>query len=273
VASSSRHCASAAATQGSASTQVTTGQKETHPAPEVTILAERFGNHHRRLAADFICGRHVLEHIADPRNFLFNVHAATVGEGSPIFFEVPNALYTLQDGGIWDIIYEHRSYFTPSSLARLFEDRLQISRGGGKPSAGSSLPSTPSPAKQTRTPRGCGERTRAAGRIVRAHLSTKTWQVWSDRLVRYSRENRKVVVWGARAKATTFLNLLPSTAIDYVVDVNPRKQGRYIAGTGQQIVPPRFLLDYRPEKIICMNPNYVGEISSQLRRLRLLMSA
>ena len=37
-----------------------------------------------------------------------------------MFFEVPNSLYTLRDGGIWDLIYEHRSYFSPLSLARIF---------------------------------------------------------------------------------------------------------------------------------------------------------
>ena len=37
-----------------------------------------------------------------------------------IFFEVPNGLFTLRDKGVWDLIYEHISYFTPASLARAF---------------------------------------------------------------------------------------------------------------------------------------------------------
>jgi hypothetical protein len=44
------------------------------------------------------------------------------------------------------------------------------------------------------------------------------------------------------------------------VDLNPRKQGMYIAGVGQKIVYPEFLQDYQPEIIIIMNPIYEQEI-------------
>ena len=76
-------------------------------------------------------------------------------------------------------------------------------------------------------------------------------------------------MWGAGAKAATFLNLLRPIAVDYVVDVNPRKQGKYVVGTGQQIVPPEFLLEYRPDEIICMNPNYLDEIAFRVGTLGL----
>jgi hypothetical protein len=46
-----------------------------------------------------------------------------------------------------------------------------------------------------------------------------------------------------------------------VVDINPRKHGKYVVGTGQQIVPPEFIREYLPDEIICMNPNYREEIS------------
>ena len=81
---------------------------------------------------------------------------------------------------------------------------------------------------------------------------------WSCRLLKLESEGRKVVVWGAGAKGTTFLNLLRPAAVDYVVDMNPRKHGKYIIGTGQQIVPPEFLREYQADEIICMNPNYLG---------------
>jgi hypothetical protein len=70
---------------------------------------------------DLICCRHVLEHIADPVDFLTGIRNI-IGDRQnvAVFFEVPNALYTLRDLGIWDIIYEHCSYFTPSSLCALF---------------------------------------------------------------------------------------------------------------------------------------------------------
>ena len=76
-------------------------------------------------------------------------------------------------------------------------------------------------------------------------------------------------MWGAGAKATTFLNLLRPVAVDYVVDVNPRKHGKYVIGTGQRIVPPEFLREYLADEIICMNPNYLDEIACQARALGL----
>jgi ABC-type Fe3+-hydroxamate transport system substrate-binding protein len=45
-----------------------------------------------------------------------------------------------------------------------------------------------------------------------------------------------------------------------VVDLNPRKQGMYVAGTGQKIVPPEFLRDYQPDVIFVMNHIYENEI-------------
>jgi hypothetical protein len=55
--------------------------------------------------------------------------------------------------------------------------------------------------------------------------------------------------------------------IEYVVDINPRKQGMYLAGTGQQIVAPEFLRSYSPDLVIIMNSIYRDEISAQLREM------
>jgi C-methyltransferase C-terminal domain len=76
-------------------------------------------------------------------------------------------------------------------------------------------------------------------------------------------------VWGGGAKATTFLNLLKPASISYVVDVNPLKHGKYVVGTGQQIVPPEFLREYPADDIICMNSNYSAEIAKQAEALGL----
>ena len=57
--------------------------------------------------------------------------------------------------------------------------------------------------------------------------------------------------------------------IEYVVDINPHRQGSYMAGTGQKIVSPEFLKDYRPDIVIVMNPIYSEEITKQLKSMRL----
>ena len=77
---------------------------------------------------------------------------------------------------------------------------------------------------------------------------------------------RKVVAWGGGAKGVAFLNFLQiQNEIEYVVDINPHKQGKFIAGTGQEIVAPEFLATYQPDAIIVMNPIYQQEIETAVR--------
>jgi hypothetical protein len=51
------------------------------------------------------------------------------------------------------------------------------------------------------------------------------------------------------------------------VDINPRKQGKFIAGSGQEIVAPDFLRTYRPDLVIVMNPIYQEEIGRELAQM------
>ncbi len=64
------------------------------------------------------------------------------------------------------------------------------------------------------------------------------------------------------------MNILKTRGIiDYVVDINPRKAGKHVAGTGQTIVSPEFLTTYQPDVVVLMNANYQQEIGQQLAHL------
>jgi hypothetical protein len=81
---------------------------------------------------------------------------------------------------------------------------------------------------------------------------------------------RRTVVWGAGSKGVTFLNILPNShQISYVVDINPRKHGMFVAGSGQKIVPPSFLVEYRPDVVVVMNAIYIDEIRRTMEDLGL----
>jgi hypothetical protein len=83
-----------------------------------------------------------------------------------------------------------------------------------------------------------------------------------------NRGEKKMVVWGGGSKGVMFLNTLRAeNGVSYMVDINPRKQGMFVAGTGQEIVSPDFLRSYRPDTVIIMNPIYSEEIGGQLERL------
>jgi hypothetical protein len=91
---------------------------------------------------------------------------------------------------------------------------------------------------------------------------------WNTFLGQMRQGGKRVVTWGSSSNCVSFLTAVgESGAIEYVVDINPRKEGMYMPGTGQRIVGPEFLREYRPEKVIVINPMYVDEIGRELARL------
>jgi SAM-dependent methyltransferase len=218
---------------------------------------------------DFICSRHTLEHIGAPREFLEGIRSAAGRIGIPVFFEVPNSLYTVRDGGIWDIVYEHCSYFSPSSIARIFFDTgyqvLEVNEIFGGQFL--TLHARTGAADGGTGPVLSSELERAVSSF--SGIYNRKVNEWKRRLDELARARRKVVVWGAGSKGTTFLNLLRPSNLEYIVDVNPRKHGKFVAGTGQEIVAPEFLRSVRPEVVVCMNPNYSDEIAREIQSLGL----
>src|SRR5262249_13122948 len=90
---------------------------------------------------------------------------------------------------------------------------------------------------------------------------------WRRRIQQFRFDNKTVVVWGGGAKGVMFLNMLRVTAgagIDWVVDINPRKQGHFIPLMGQRIVGTDHLTLDPPDLVIVMNPEYEGEIRTML---------
>ena len=72
------------------------------------------------LSADFFVCRHTLEHIAQTLEFMQLVRDAIGTRDDTLFFmEVPETIRILRSGAFWDVYYEHCSYFSPGSLARV----------------------------------------------------------------------------------------------------------------------------------------------------------
>src|SRR5258708_30383025 len=72
--------------------------------------------------ADVIICRHVIEHLADPVRLLRTIRAALVNSPQArLFFETPDLEWILRRQVIWDLFYEHCSYFTRESLTTAFE--------------------------------------------------------------------------------------------------------------------------------------------------------
>ena len=238
------------------------------PGSQVRFVREFYSERHTAFPADLISCRHVLEHIPDPQTFIGNLRRS-IGDRSAtaIYFEVPNLLYTLRDMGIWDLIYEHCSYFGTGSLSRLFLaggfDVIAVHEVFGGQYVGlEAQPSSGSRGRMSQTPADPGEMLTMVEDFSRRYREKVAF--WEDRLSDLRRQGKKAVVWGGGSKGVTFLNTVkPGEQVEALVDINPRKQGMYVPGTGQQIVAPDYLRTARPDVIIVMNPLYVGEIGAE----------
>lgn len=241
---------------------------------DISFVQDFYSEKYAQVGADFFCCKMTLEHIANTADFIRNVRRA-VGDRSEsiVFFQVPDARRVLSDLAFWDIYYEHCSYFCAGSLARVFREAgfevletwtdyddqyLMIS----------ARPATePQPISQLEldAPQLMKQEIERFTRQQRERISS-----WRRELKQLTSEGQRAVVWGSGSKGVAFLTALDlDKEIEYVVDINPYRQGKFMAGTGQQIVGPSFLAEYKPDVAIAMNPIYESEIQSDLRRMGL----
>lgn len=247
--------------------------EDAHPA--VTLIRDIYSERYATYQADLIISRHVLEHLYQPAEFAASLRRA-IGDrpGAVVFIEVPNFAYMLRDTAIWDIIYEHFSYFSPQSLSELFTRSGFTILSLGDAYAGQFLyiEAQSGAARGTRSPAPeipplstlWNEAVRFAARGQAKRM------LWNEQLSRMRDAGQRVVIWGAGSKGITFLNMLDACEeIDYIVDLNPRKWNRFVTGSGQRIVAPEFIQTYRPDTIIVMNPIYQHEIHALVNQLGL----
>ena len=238
---------------------------------KVTFIKDLYAEPYRALRPDFVCCKMTLEHVHDVSNFLRGLRR-TVGNRPEtlVFFMIPEVTRILDLRAFWDIYYEHCSYFSRGSLARAFriagfdpvevwtdyDDQYVLIAARPGSGTGEFLPDEESPA-------ALAAKVESFSEAVAADRAR--WRGWLDRL---RRAGRKTVLWGGGSKGVSFLTTLGIHAgIDYAIDVNPRRNGTFIAGTGQQIVAPEFLAQYRPDVVIIMSPIYLPEIAAQLERM------
>ncbi|NES21025.1 MAG: class I SAM-dependent methyltransferase [Symploca sp. SIO3E6] len=236
---------------------------------QVQFVQDFYSEDYQDYQADLIACRHTLEHIPNPADLLYSLRQSIGNRLSTrVFFEVPNALDTFRNLAVWDIIYEHCCYFAPTSLIKAFTScGFKVSNVreefGGQFLCLEAVPTdTEEPVTNERQ-----DEVEALSRDIAAFTTKFNAKVetWQQELAQITQAGKKVVVWGAGSKGVTFLNILKlQDVVEYAVDLNPRKQGMYVAGTGQKIVPPELMRDYKPDVVIVVNPLYEQEIRQLL---------
>ncbi|MGH9107073.1 MAG: class I SAM-dependent methyltransferase [Acidimicrobiales bacterium] len=241
----------------------------------ITFIPDFYGERFAHLPADVIVCRHTLEHIPDVSAFLGLVRRVIGARlNTVVLFEVPDVTRILEEIAFWDVYYEHCSYFSVGSLVRLFRrcgfDVLDAHlEFDGQYIVLAAVPRPPNADPNGRAPKEIeGE-----DDLVRLTEGAAGWRSgyryqvarWRDLVEAAAAGRSTTVIWGAGSKGVAFLTSVEAdSAVAAAVDVNPYKQGMYMAGTGHCIVAPERLGDIRPETVIVMNPTYLGEIGADL---------
>jgi hypothetical protein len=243
----------------------------------VQFFQDYYSEQYAHFPVDVVLNRFVLEHIKNPFDFLTNIKNTAKNHGKSeknilFYSEVPNILYTLRDSGIWDLIYEHYSHFTALSLEKLFKNLNLHVISIAENYMGQYLSIEATTNKHNNGNFKNQTDIRQVKDFVKDFTSHfhKKRNEWEEKLAVFNKEKKKVVVWGGGAKGVSFLNFLKTkNSIDFIVDINPRKKDKYIAGTGQKYVLPEDLAEIKPDVVILMNPIYQEEITKKLNELNL----
>jgi SAM-dependent methyltransferase len=227
--------------------------------------------------ADVIIGNNVLAHVADTHGFVEGIRTLLKEEGLAAL-EVPYVRELIDHCEFDTIYHEHLCYFSVTALDKLFRrHRLFLNDIKRLPIHGGSLRlyiekiEAPSPHLQEikTEERKLGLDTFAyyqnfAHRVrgVREDLRRLIWDV--------KRDGKRVAAYGAAAKGTILLNYagLDSSAIEYVVDRNTYKHGKFMPGVHLEILPAERLLEDLPDYVLLLPWNFADEILEQQAEYR-----
>jgi SAM-dependent methyltransferase len=237
-------------------------------------LGERLAGERGR--ADLVLGNNVLAQVPDINDFAAGVAALLAPDGTATF-EFPHLAKLIEHLEYDTIYHEHFSYFSLHSIRSIFgAQRLALVDVQELPSHGGSL----------RVFLRHADRGASAAPTVEALLALEDEQglrdpptyarfadgvreskrALLDLLIALRREGKQVVGYGAPGKGNTLLNYcgIRTDFLDYTVDRNPYKQGKYTPGTHIPIYAPEKIAETRPDVIVILPWNLAREIAEQL---------
>ena len=245
----------------------------------------------RELAAEFgkpdlLLGNNVLAHVPDLNDFVAGMKIL-LGESGVITMEFPHLLELMQHNQFDTIYHEHFSYFSFTTVTEVFRrhgvtlfdvDRLPTHGGSlriyGRHAEDGSKPVS----ARAREVLALEERSglqKLETYAAFAEQVRETKRALLEFLIDAKRAGKRIVGYGAPGKGNTLLNYcaIGTDFLDFTVDRNPHKQGKYTPGTRIPILHPDELIKARPDYVLILPWNLKDEILATLARIPSLKDA
>jgi SAM-dependent methyltransferase len=232
-------------------------------------------------AADLVLGNNVLAQVPDLNSFVAGIRHV-LKPGGVVTIEFPHLLRLIAENQFDTIYHEHFSYFSLLTAERIFAahglrvfDVEELWTHGGSlrlyacHAGNAAQPTTPSVGALVGRERDAGlHRLDTYARFAEQVRETKRKLLAF--LIEAKRAGKRVAGYGAPGKGNTLLNYcgIRSDFLDYTVDRNPYKHGKFLPGTHIPIFPPEKIAETRPDYVLILPWNLRDEIARQLAYVR-----
>jgi hypothetical protein len=229
------------------------------------------------LKANLLLGNNVLAHVPDIVDFVGGLKIMLAEDGV-VTMEFPHLLQLIENSQFDTIYHEHFSYLSFFTVKQIFESQgLQLFDVEELPTHGGSL-RIYAKHKEDISKKETGNVKTLLSKEIKSGItdihaysgfSTKVMKVKLDLLdflVEQKRKNKKVAAYGAAAKGNTLMNYcgVKNDMIDFVVDANPHKQGKFLPASHIPVTNEQYLKETKPDYIIILPWNLKDEIVKQL---------
>jgi SAM-dependent methyltransferase len=225
--------------------------------------------------ADLVVGNNVLAQVPSLNDFVAGI-ARILAPSGVATIEVPHLLRLLEQRQFDTIYHEHFSYFSLATLRRIFSahgldtvDVEELRTHGGSLRVyfrhAGMAPESRAVARVLAMEANAGLETLAPYRRFADDVEGVK-RTLLDVLIKERQSGRRIAGYGAPGKANTLLNYcgIRTDFLEYTVDRNPYKHGRFTPGTHIPIYSPERLEQTRPDDIWILPWNLSTEIRAQL---------
>jgi SAM-dependent methyltransferase len=231
--------------------------------------------------ADLIIGNNVLAQVTDLNGFVAGMKTLLKPRGV-ITMEFPHLLRLIDQNQFDTIYHEHFSYFSFMTAQQIFAahgltlfDVEELWTHGGslriyaRHADDASRPIGPRVAALL-----AQEKTAGLDRLERYSAFTEQVEETKRKLLQFlidaRRAGKTVAGYGAPGKGNTLLNYcgIRTDFVEYTVDRNPYKHGRFLPGTHIPIFDPEKIKETRPDYLLILPWNLKDEIMGQMAEIR-----